>query len=730
MEGFAHSQQQQAEHRRMAANLEHAAPHHLQLNGAPHMRNPNTMAALVKKAAMAYIDADVNSDHQLSFEEFSGMLTKAVPDIVHADTTIRELFDMADIDNDGLISQDEFFYFTFRWVTENCGTASSLEGLFRSNDRTGDGQLNLREFCVAVEDLGFGSVGHEIFNELDYNKSGTLSYVELLEKLKQQRMERGVLSDNSKRFLTLASFSLSGLSIMGDDELLEFDTFAWQATAVHEVRRLLCDRMLRACARPFDLWRLLLAKAKPKAQRRLNEPQFCSSIAALGYDGNVHLLQQIFDEVDEMNEAHISFDQFANWLNARPARRKRATQLNLRSVRTPSDTPINEITWTPTVLRQELQAALVRSQLSALDMLMAYDKSEDGDLSLREFNHMIRRLVGDPEVWDLSNVADVVKQVFEQESGCDQSISIEDLEHWLLKNFESVKSAELRQDHKTVNAEAPDTNMSSKAICSRPNAVQEQSSAIPRSEYARGTATALPCSKTSKLTRHPSAKQAEWFFHPQLGSSRSHSAVDFSRERISFSSNASRIHIAPERSLSSVHGLHSCEEVPPVGLMSTPLRNMLVSDKNRRAEATAEAMSELAISTLGSTLSATNPTPKRCTSNANMRFLDARATRLHQMAVRAAGDAQQTAAKNVTGTLVVKRILSAEHASLAATAAAAERMQTAKTMQEFGKNEQTRRRFFREMERRNHMMAITQQRPSTPARFRCFPRGNAHVPYW
>ena len=69
---------------------------------------------LVQKAAAAFFNADVNHDHQLSWEDWQLLF----PDVEQVSSKeMRAIFDMADANSSGYISRDEFFF----WVLNSLG---------------------------------------------------------------------------------------------------------------------------------------------------------------------------------------------------------------------------------------------------------------------------------------------------------------------------------------------------------------------------------------------------------------------------------------------------------------------------------------------------------------------------------------------------------------------------------------------------------------------------------
>lgn len=59
---------------------------------------------VVQQAAIAFLQADSNGDQQLDFDEFKSVLPESM---LGNDDDIREIFDMADADGSGAITQDE-----------------------------------------------------------------------------------------------------------------------------------------------------------------------------------------------------------------------------------------------------------------------------------------------------------------------------------------------------------------------------------------------------------------------------------------------------------------------------------------------------------------------------------------------------------------------------------------------------------------------------------------------
>ena len=70
------------------------------------------------------------------------------------------------------------------------------------------------------------------------------------------------------------------------------------------------------------------------------------------------------------------------------------------------------------------------TQVSALDLLLPYDKSDDGTLAKREFLAMMKAKVGDETAWR-GGAKDAALDVFVIIAGADKVIDVEELVRWL-----------------------------------------------------------------------------------------------------------------------------------------------------------------------------------------------------------------------------------------------------------------------------------------------------------
>ena len=69
---------------------------------------------MLQSSAIAFHKADADGDHKLDFNEFKMFFPESIRS-QYQESTIRELFDGCDLDHDGLVTRDEFFFWTLLW---------------------------------------------------------------------------------------------------------------------------------------------------------------------------------------------------------------------------------------------------------------------------------------------------------------------------------------------------------------------------------------------------------------------------------------------------------------------------------------------------------------------------------------------------------------------------------------------------------------------------------------
>lgn len=126
-----------------------------------------------------FIDHD--GEMKLDLEEFVEMMPERIREI-HDRQTICSWYTTADENGDGKLSINEFFHWSL--CSSKVNGAAILEEAFKLYDTDGSGTLNKREFKQMAFDLGFGHMASAAFAVLDDDRSGMITYKEVLDALK------------------------------------------------------------------------------------------------------------------------------------------------------------------------------------------------------------------------------------------------------------------------------------------------------------------------------------------------------------------------------------------------------------------------------------------------------------------------------------------------------------------------------------------------------------------
>ena len=284
--------------------LQHSSEHQLSSDQLKKIQQSqpkmdDSLATILREAAVAFLTADAGGDGELDFDDFKKLLP---PGASANEGMLREAFNMADANGNGKISKTEYFLWTLNVASRNSGMGGSIDKQFRQNfDKSGDGKLNMVEFVEAAEEFGFGSCAHDIFLELDDDESGLVSFQEIHEHLKSRPNN---VSDDCKKFLTALSFDWCNL------EADKVDRTPWCVDTPSTFRDTLNARLAKDFVKVSDLWALMQVGAKTKTT--IKRPDFAAAVSAAGFvaatDGHSEMLHDIFDEVFDVELSNCSSD--------------------------------------------------------------------------------------------------------------------------------------------------------------------------------------------------------------------------------------------------------------------------------------------------------------------------------------------------------------------------------------------------------------------------------------
>ena len=417
---------------------------------------------LARDAAKAFFEADLNADRELTFEEF---VTVNIPsldvDPLVATTPsanasglartmsmqeLRTLFDLVDINHDGVISIQEYFLWVLSTIAHPDADTSFglLAAIFRWYDKTGEGYLDAAELANAAEDLGFGAMTGDLFVELDVDGSGSIAYHELVEKL---RSSATCASPLSRRFLL--SLTLRSQR----DDAGRLDTAAWQLTTegVEPLRRQLVELLVahNPPASGADLFKAM----SNDYRRRITRGTLRTAMASIGFpagrDGDDYegLLESLWKAMDGDASGFVGTREISDWLNAVARRNQLARELTLRhgsgagrgagGAGVDGETGLGEDAgeWTAERLRLALQTALIATELAPVDIFHVYKGRQEAEaLTKANFHKMMRKMVDDDALWE-AQLKDVTREAYTAMVGTDRVASLVKFQAWLGKGW-------------------------------------------------------------------------------------------------------------------------------------------------------------------------------------------------------------------------------------------------------------------------------------------------------
>lgn len=203
----------------------------------------------MKNRAQAFDDADEDGNEELDFDEWVAMLPAKTRNS-RTQEQLRDIFKVADINGNGVLSLDEFFLWSLSLASMTSG--ADAESAFSKFDTNGDGRLNELEFTRVAEHMGMGDYAHELFAQLPKDSNRTISYRELLKQVgdvEYSREMKGFLmataweSGNVESAVQSSDFT-AGWTFHGDDvestrEALRALLKEHDARLIHVVRQLL-----------------------------------------------------------------------------------------------------------------------------------------------------------------------------------------------------------------------------------------------------------------------------------------------------------------------------------------------------------------------------------------------------------------------------------------------------------------------------------------------------------
>jgi len=377
--------------------------------------------SLSRDAAMAFLEADIDGDKELTFDEFMSIAPAELKASLRG-RTMKELFDRIDRNGNGTISLDEFFIWSLGFISNHTGTG--LEAIFRKYDKDGGGVLDAAEFDMVAEDLGFGGISNNLFIELDRNNSGTVSATDLTRYIGGLGSSR-----DAKRFLTTLAY---------EDGHVTLDTSSWELAgeSADALRKQLLELLETHTppGSPSDLFRALTGGRGGA----IREEHFGHALRRIGMPrGKMWLVQEMYKAMDKDGSGVIGMRDVSMWLKDERGRLSKAL-----AMRMPRPLP-RDIDWDIDALRKALQMMMTASGLAPIDLLRAWDQAsasgDNGTLERTEFISRVKKAVDDEELWE-EEIRHVALHAFKHIAGEDMSIDVVEFETWLHTGWHAIKA--------------------------------------------------------------------------------------------------------------------------------------------------------------------------------------------------------------------------------------------------------------------------------------------------
>lgn len=390
----------------------------------------------VSQNSRRFADADKDGDQKLDYEEFVSML----PDVTRAkfsQADIRMWFDLADTDKSGELSISEFFMWTLSSASEKFGT-DALMSVFSKYDPNSSGLVDMNEFQKACDDSGFGLVAHDIFRALDADGSGQISYKDL-STMCSQSAQRGNLGGDAQRMLTSLIWAWDTDTKEETKTVLE-TSFDVRGTTVAEVCKNLQER-IAACGAPIvDIIKMFDVDATRTFQ--VDRMEFNSAMRnKFGFRGSNDLIDDVFTLLDTDGSGMVGFDELYEFVRGKrhslDYRHKRVHGMTAAPPKNASY-KLRDVAWDETALSIILKMAMDRCFVSPSDLITAWDKGKNGDLSEKEFmSNMCGVFANEQDLWkdEVEKVAQKMFQRMARKAGdskvIETTLDVTELELWV-----------------------------------------------------------------------------------------------------------------------------------------------------------------------------------------------------------------------------------------------------------------------------------------------------------
>ena len=252
--------------------------------------------------AAAAMEADIDKDGSLDFEEYCGFIRNR-EEGEHTEEELRKRFNELDADGSGRIDMNEYLQWSLRDALAR--SATRIVDLFRMWDEDKSGSIEKNEFFQAIKALGFKierEDSDKIFRGLDADNSGTLELSELAEKLKaghgeeltKHQLQRAPTQKYSGRDAKCTRKNMNANYVTAHaavlPETVKLDSSS-ELTILAQLREVIQEHRVTL----IDLFR----EWDDDGNGGLDKKEFRRAIATLGYEAPPSTIDAVFASIDD-----------------------------------------------------------------------------------------------------------------------------------------------------------------------------------------------------------------------------------------------------------------------------------------------------------------------------------------------------------------------------------------------------------------------------------------------
>ena len=412
------------------------------------------LTADAKVDACRFVEFDKDGDRELDFEQFMAMMPSPILEI-YTEAEIRSWFDYADVNSDGILDTNDYWRWSWGNLVNKHGK-QALVNMFKAFDADGTGLLDSFEFEQAARCMGYGSVAKEIFQDLDDDNSGTVTYSEIVFNLMEGKLKTdGETRQLHKELAELYDIHTKEQAVARDN----VDTSKWRIRGedVSAILAELKEQLAESGAEIFTLIRLFDQDADMKLS--VDEMEFYSTLRTkFDFRGPHELLVDVFKALDVDSSGSIGYDDLFEFVRGRmhsldnryvkPKRWQLTPKPQLDTKTGVERAPtLDEIDWDVETLRVLMKQMMEGQGLGPIDLLEAWDggmensasKHDRHTLSKHEFCSNMHGLFENEHdgLWD-SEVYKIVEETFglvlkKVKGGTRQTVGILHLKRWFGK---------------------------------------------------------------------------------------------------------------------------------------------------------------------------------------------------------------------------------------------------------------------------------------------------------